>query len=84
MTSQDLIKKLKWQCRRGMLELDVVLAPFLETFYADLEPSLQKEFVALLEHADPDIYTWVMGFGECQEPSLVEIIAVIRSKMNIA
>ena len=84
MTDINLVKQLKWQCRRGMLELDVILIPFLEEHFEGLNPGLQKAFVELLKEADPDIYTWIMGFGTCDNQALVEIIGLIRIKMAIA
>ena len=83
-TSTDLHKKLQWQCRRGMLELDVILQPFLEQHFLHLIPEEQEAFVNLLTEADPDLYTWIMGFGKCKNQTLHNIIAIIRNKMFIA
>jgi antitoxin CptB len=77
-------KKLEWQCRRGMLELDVILIPFLEQYYDEIDPMRRKAFAELLQQADPDIYTWIMGFGSCSEPGLESIIDLIRDRMAIA
>ena len=84
MTQTTLANQLKWQCRRGMLELDVILIPFLEEHFENLETALQSAFVELLKQADPDLYTWIMGFGQCEQTELVEIIQLIREKMSIA
>ena len=84
MEEIDLINKLKWQCRRGMLELDVVLIPFLEQHFNQLSKENKKLFEQLLEQADPDIYTWIMGYGECNQAALVPIIDLIRNRMAIA
>lgn len=81
---QPNLKKLQWQCRRGMLELDVILIPFLESHFADLTGEKQSMFSDLLEEADPDLYTWIMNFGECDKPELLPIIELIREKMAIA
>jgi antitoxin CptB len=77
-------KKLEWQCRRGMLELDVILLPFLSQYFEQLDESMQTGFVELLDFPDPDIYTWVMGFGDCEHQHLHSIIRSIRLKMKIA
>lgn len=83
MNAIDDKKKLSWQCRRGMLELDVILSPFLELHYDNLEPTQKEGFVSLLTEADPDIYTWLMGYGECEKAALLPIIKTIRSQMRL-
>lgn len=77
-------KKLEWQCRRGMLELDVILQPFLEDYYLHLTANEQAVFADLLTEADPDLYTWIMGFGECKKRKLLPMISLIRDKMSVA
>ena len=53
--------RIKWACRRGMLELDVVMMPFFEEQFDHLNHQEQQDFVSLLECDDPDLFTWVMG-----------------------
>lgn len=67
-----------------MLELDVILIPFLEQYFEQLDLSEQQKFEKLLQEADPDLYTWIMGFGACDKTELVEIIETIRDKMKIS
>ncbi|BCL71267.1 conserved hypothetical protein [Vibrio nigripulchritudo MADA3029] len=55
--------RIKWACRRGMLELDVVIMPFYEEQFESLSEQEQKDFVSLLECDDPDLFTWIMGHG---------------------
>ncbi len=50
---------LRWQCRRGMLELDAWLARFLETGYGRLGEAGQSVFAKLLREADADLYAWL-------------------------
>lgn len=82
MNEPSLKAKLAWQCRRGMLELDVILIPFLENHFDLLELSQQKVFVELLKEADPDLYTWLMGYGHSDNEAFNSLIQVIRSKME--
>lgn len=54
--------RLKWHCRRGMKELDVVLERYLAN-RLDLAPELERNaFVELLSCEDPEIWSWVMGY----------------------
>ena len=83
MTEIPLKKKLTWQCRRGMLELDVVLIPFLEKHFDTLESDLQAVFSDLLKEADPDLYTWIMGYGKSENESFNQMITIIRDRIGI-
>lgn len=55
------IKRLKWKCRRGMLELDLLLGEILKNRYGLLPPDHQQLFDELLDEGDQDIYAWLMG-----------------------
>jgi len=61
MNKCDLSKKrLEWQCRRGMLELDVLLGRYLNEQYSTLNDAGKKQFKALLGVEDPDLYAYLM------------------------
>ena len=61
----DLSKKrLKWQCRRGMLELDVLLNRYLEERYSDLDDEHKLHFQRLLTVEDPELYAYLMQQAE--------------------
>lgn len=53
--------RLRWLCRRGMLELDAWLQPFLETRYPVLDPAGQAAFARLLELEDFQIFDLLTG-----------------------
>lgn len=55
------IERLRWQCRRGLLELDYLLEAFLEQEYPRIGPVEQDAFIALLHHDDPDLQLWLLG-----------------------
>lgn len=73
------LPKLKWACRRGMLELDVLLGNFLNEAYPDLSLDNKKLFIQLLECEDPEIYAWIMGHETAPEPHLILITELIRN-----
>ncbi len=54
------MSKLKWQCRRGMKELDVLLESYLERHYPHASPEQQHAFAHLLTCTDEDLYQWIM------------------------
>lgn len=51
---------LRWKCRRGMLELDVIFSRFIEEKYPSLSEEQQRLFNELLELPDPLLYDWVV------------------------
>lgn len=74
--------KLYWACRRGMLELDLLLLPFLENCYDNLSDEERSTFIQLLAIEDPTLYQWFIARLEPEDPAtraLVEkIIAYAR------
>ena len=63
--SEPLLKidlnQLRWRCRRGMRELDLILNRFLEREYSTLIEPEQLSFARLLETPDPDLYNWLLA-----------------------
>ena len=53
MTDEDL-KRMRWASRRGMLELDLVLEPFVNTCYAGLDEVDRQRYRQLMECEDQD------------------------------
>ncbi|RDI42691.1 FAD assembly factor SdhE [Aquicella lusitana] len=70
--------RLKWACRRGMLELDVLLGNFLEEAYPDLSLADKQRFIALLGQSDQDLYKWLLGREQPADKELVNITEAIR------
>jgi antitoxin CptB len=49
------------QCRRGLLELDLLLGGFVERRYAGLSAAEQDAFRRLLAQSDPALLAWIQG-----------------------
>ncbi len=58
------LDRIRWQCRRGLLELDLILGRFLEQELAALGPEQMQVFKELLGEADTLLLAWVMGQEE--------------------
>jgi succinate dehydrogenase flavin-adding protein (antitoxin of CptAB toxin-antitoxin module) len=70
------LNRLKWKCRRGLLELDLVLQKFLSSPVAEKDvPPLNE----LLELPDNDLLDIVMGRSERYASHLSEIVARLRA-----
>lgn len=76
------IERLRWQCRRGMLELDLLLNRFLESAYAELSTQQRIDFVRLLGYQDQIIYDWLMNQSVPAEPALRDLVKRIQAAMR--
>ena len=83
MFSQKRLARLKWACRRGMLELDVLLLPFVEQAFDDLTFEQQETFERLLTCDDPDLYAWIMGHKSCDDPALADMVAKVKNRVSV-
>lgn len=75
--------KIIWQCRRGMLELDLLLNRFVSEHLDSLSAEQINAFELLLTYPDPDIYVWLMGSNVPPEQELVDIVTIIRRQSRI-
>ena len=75
----DSAARLRWRCRRGTREMDLLLLRFLERDYPHLDTWEQSLFGALLDEADPDLYAWVTGQSEPSNPDYLPIIGKINN-----
>lgn len=74
--------RLRWRCRRGLLELDLVFNDFVDRRYASLDPPLQQAFWDLLEEGDNPILAWLHGTESCTVHKLKGIIKIIREDID--
>jgi antitoxin CptB len=70
--------RLFWASRRGMLELDLVLLPFLEKIYPTLEQEDKERYWRLLESEDQDMFGWFLRRENPEDPDLLKIVQIIR------
>lgn len=82
ITAQQERAKLRWLCRRGMKELDVLLEGFLKDKYDELSESLQKAFHRLMGLEDPDLYAILMGKQDAPDQECADVIEQLRNQMS--
>lgn len=61
------IKNVKWRSRRGMLELDLILQPFLEKGFSQLAEQEKQLYWNLLEEEDQDLWRWLLNIEQAPE-----------------
>ena len=75
----DSTSRLRWRCRRGTREMDLLLLRFLEQGYPRLNAREQSLFGSLLDEADPDLYAWITGQAQPANPDYLPIIGKINN-----
>ncbi|HLW04964.1 MAG TPA: citrate synthase [Azoarcus sp.] len=70
--------RIRWQCRRALLELDLVLERFLERHFARLEDEQLADFEDLLHCEDHPLWAMVNGSVPCPKARWREIITLLR------
>ncbi|AFU97885.1 hypothetical protein M5M_03380 [Simiduia agarivorans SA1 = DSM 21679] len=61
-----------------MLELDLVLLPFLENVYPTLEQADKERYWRLLECEDQDMFAWFLKRQDPEDKELLQIVQIIR------
>jgi antitoxin CptB len=72
------VAKLKWRCRRGMKELDLLLERYLAERYPGADAVEQAAFRELLEMQDPDLFAFVTGRERPATEELRRVIDTLR------
>jgi antitoxin CptB len=73
------MNRLRWRCRRGLLENELVLERFLQAHAALLEGERLSAFQSLLEYRDDELWDLVSGRSECRDPALGELVQLLRT-----
>ena len=66
--------QLRWRCRRGVRELDVLLERFLQKEYPSLDEPAQHAFQRMLEMQDPTIMDCLFGKTTSEDQEIQSII----------
>ena len=73
------IARLKWRCRRGMRELDAVLASFIAAEADRLDDADIACFEAILELPDPTLHAYLLGRSAPEDAATAALIERIRA-----
>ena len=76
------LNRLRWQCRRGMLELDLLLQHFVDCCAPDLDRAERRLLQALLEYPDQLLLTYLLGESVPTDTRLAALVQRIREAMR--
>jgi antitoxin CptB len=71
--------RIRWNCRRGLLELDLVLSAFVERHFDRLDARQVELFKELLDQPDNDLLDLVMGRAEPADPRCKPVLDLLRA-----
>jgi len=75
MEQAEIIKrKLRWKCRRGMLELDIILVDFFDQYYDALSQEDKQLFARVLDMDDTQLFACLMHAEKIQDAELMAMI----------
>lgn len=65
---------MRWASRRGMLELDLVLEPFVGNCYATLDERDRERYQMLMRCEDQEMFGWFLRREQPEDPELAAIV----------
>ncbi|MDG4552601.1 MAG: succinate dehydrogenase assembly factor 2 [Candidatus Contendobacter sp.] len=80
----EQIGKLRWRCRRGMKELDLLTLAYLERHYPTAPAEEQQAFADLLELQDPLLMSYMVGREIPADATTARVVGVMRTLLNEA
>ncbi len=78
----EQIGKLRWRCRRGMKELDLLTLGYLERHYPVAPVEERQAFAALLELQDPLLMSYMVGRETPADATTARVVGVMRTLLN--
>jgi len=76
------VNRLFWHSRRGMLELDLLLVPFLKEAYRSLPKEDRDRYQNLLTCEDQDMFAWFMKRETPEDPDTARIVKIILDRVQ--
>lgn len=72
-------RRLAWRCRRGLLELDIILQRFVQTRFKELTMGELAVFDELLDLPDGEFWQIVQSQESHQDPRIAQMVALINA-----
>lgn len=79
---EHALSRVRWQCRRGMLELDALLGDFVEQHYLALTSSQRASFHVILDYPDQMLFDYFFGESVPIDKDVAHVIQWIRQAVT--
>jgi succinate dehydrogenase flavin-adding protein (antitoxin of CptAB toxin-antitoxin module) len=73
------LNRLRWRCRRGMLENDLILARYLDARGEAISAAEVSALDRLLDLPDGELWDLIAGRTEPADTGLLPVVAQLRS-----
>ncbi len=71
-------ERARWRCRRGLLELDIVLQRFMDQYYTQLDESGLEQFERLLALPDNDLWELITARQVTTDGNLQQVLELLQ------
>jgi antitoxin CptB len=72
------LSRMRWRCRRGMLENDLILTRFLDAHGGAMSAADVAALDRLLDLADGELWDLIAGRTEPADARLLPLVAALR------
>ena len=73
------LERARWRCRRGLLELDIVLQRFMDQHYAQLSAAESQQFDTLLDLPDNDLWDMITARKVLEDKGLQTVLRLLQT-----
>jgi antitoxin CptB len=73
------LERARWRCRRGLLELDIVLQRFMDKHYQQLSETELQQLATLLDLSDNDLWDMITTRKEPENASLWPVLRLLQA-----
>jgi len=80
---EQVDSKLRWRCRRGMLELDILLNGFLDKHYVNLSIQQKEVLNQLLDYPDQLLFDLFLGHMQSSDNHVSDLVQTIRQSASV-
>ena len=82
MSSRNEKARMRWQCRRGMRELDILLTNYLDNDFGQADEQQKQAFRELLALPDPELIDYLLGGQSPADAAIANVVSQIRDRPN--
>lgn len=72
------LDRVRWRCRRGMLELDIILQRFVDKHYTQLNETELQQFDTFLNLPDNDLWDMITAKKEIKDIKLQPMLQLLQ------